>query len=99
MGCYTGAATIHDWGQAFWIMKSLNLLIVAALWVWGSLSCFATLRYVDVNSAQPAPPYTNWVSAAQTIQDAVDAADPGDQILVTNGVYKTGGMFYYDPTA
>ncbi len=77
-------------------MKPRNLLIVAALWVWGSLGCFATVRYVDVNSPQPAPPYTNWVSAAQTIQDAVDAADPGDQILVTNGVYKSGGLFFYD---
>ena len=52
---------------------------------------FAAVRYVDVKSANPTPPYTNWAFAAAAIQDAVDAALAGDEIVVTNGNYVNGG--------
>ena len=51
----------------------------------------AATRYVWQGSPSPAPPYTNWATAAHVIQDAVDAAQTGDKIVVTNGVYATGG--------
>ena len=54
-------------------------------------SALAAVRYVDANSANPAPPYTNWATAAVTIQQAVDAAVAGDEIVTTNGLYATGG--------
>jgi hypothetical protein len=36
-------------------------------------------------------PYTNWANAARDIQTAVDSAFNGDDVLVTNGTYSTGG--------
>src|SRR5205814_8133980 len=51
----------------------------------------AGVHYVDLNSTNASPPYTNWATAATNIQDAVDAAVAGDEIVVTNGIYANGG--------
>jgi hypothetical protein len=50
----------------------------------------AATHYVDVNSTNATPPYTNWVTAATSIQDALGAALAGDEVVVADG-------FYYAP--
>src|SRR5437773_7412462 len=64
--------------------------VALVLFLSTAASALADVHYVDVNSTNATPPYTNWATAATNIQDAVDAAVAGEEILVTNGVYRTG---------
>jgi hypothetical protein len=66
-----------------------SLIALTLLW---SFTSFAATLYVSLESASPAPPYATWSTAATNIQDAVDAASAGDEVVVTNGAYASGAV-------
>ena len=64
-------------------MKKL-ILISACL---SACIAFGATRYVATNGNN-IPPYTNWADAAANIHSAVNFAQDGDTVLVSNGVYN-----------
>ncbi len=64
------------------LRRAAKVALVTAVMVSSlPLTAGAATLSVDLNNPAPASPYTNWVTAATNIQDAVDAAADGDEVL------------------
>jgi PKD repeat protein/REP element-mobilizing transposase RayT len=72
-----------------WWHRGIGFLVFSLLLA--ALPLRADTRYVWAGSPSPSSPYADWHSAAHTIQEAVNGAAGGDVVVVTNGVYSTGG--------
>jgi Tol biopolymer transport system component len=53
-----------------------------------------SIHYVSLYGAHVAP-FTNWCTAATNIQAAINVSSIDDTVLVTNGLYDSGGIAMY----
>lgn len=68
------------------IMKNfVSLTVTTVLLAFSNVS--ADTLFVCPGSTNSVPPFTNWATAAADIQQAVNAAAAGDDVVVTNGIY------------
>jgi hypothetical protein len=77
---------------ANWLLSSMVFCTLAPL------TTPAATLYVWQDSPNPSAPFSTWASAAHAIPDAVDTVQPGDSVLVTNGV-SAGGLAVTNPLA
>lgn len=85
-----GARVLLAWGEHDMRKRMQMLIVVIAGLTVGTVH--GATRYVWRNNPSPQPPFTNWTTAATEIQQAVNlSTTAGDVVLVTNGVYNTGG--------
>jgi len=82
-----------DVGTFVAILTASNASHTASASVTVEVSAADTILYVAPGGGH-IPPFASWVNAATTIQHAIDIAPVGATVLVSNGVYTTGGRLF-----
>ena len=64
-----------------------TLIVVSSCMLFFCSAVMADTHYVDLDNTTPSDPYTNWATAANDIQSAVDESSPNDTVMVADGHY------------
>ncbi|HEV2211390.1 MAG TPA: hypothetical protein VG167_21705 [Verrucomicrobiae bacterium] len=87
----TQATNLFATGLSLLDAGSYQLFLTNTYGLTASAALQLVIHCVSAGATNPIAPYLDWSTAAATIQDAIDAAQPGEFVLVSDGVYTNGG--------